>query len=195
MRSTLFASLLLLALVVAPAEAGPRHHCNPPGARSVARDERGRVYYIERNGDEDYYYACLYRTGRTLPLGNNPHSIAETEIAAVDIAMPYVAFTEVEYSSQATGTFLNRLNVRSGRTIEVGTRGEVKRFVATSFGAVVWAQYRGSLDTTEIQKLDADGSALLDEGKRVNAKSLHVSRDGHRAYWRNDGRPKSARLR
>src|SRR3954451_1751889 len=70
MRLAVLGSLLLFALPATPAEAKPRHHCNPPGAKSVTRDEHGRVYHVvgpdpDEYGDTDRYYACLYRSGRT----------------------------------------------------------------------------------------------------------------------------------
>jgi hypothetical protein len=160
----------------------------------VARDERGRVYYITAHHAE-YYYACLYRTGRTRELGHNPHYGGSSAIIGVDIASPYVAFAEESYSSQSTTTVLYRLNVRSGRTAHLHKRGELKRFLATDFGAVVWAQYRPRLGTTEIEKLDRDGAKTLDSGTEISARTLHLSHGGHRAHWRRDGLSISAPLR
>jgi hypothetical protein len=192
MRLIVAAVLLATVPLTAAALAKPRHHCNPPGAKSVARDEHGRVYYVQRNG-YDYYYACLYSTGRTRPVGHNPHNY-DYDIVRVDVASPYVAFTEILRSSQVETTMLSRLDLRSGRTIDLEPRGEVRRFFATGFGAVVWAQYRASVPTMEIKGFDRDGGATLDSGVDIPARSLHLSRSGRRAYWDNAGRTMSAPL-
>jgi hypothetical protein len=191
MRLSVLASLLLLfALPGTPADA-KKHHCNPPGAKSVARDERGRVYYIDRDGLQ-YYYACLYRTGRTRPVGDNPHDI-DLDIVAVRLASPYVAFKQFYRSSQGTATDLSRLDMRTGRTVNLEPLDGIRRFVVTSFGAVVWIHPADG--EVEVKKIDSDGRATLDQGTNVPGRSLQLSEDGHRVRWRTDGQPKSARLR
>jgi hypothetical protein len=187
----LASSLLLFALPGTTAEA-KRHHCNPPGAKSVARDERGRVYYVSRNDFDYYYYACFYRTGRTRPVGDNPHDI-DLEIEAVRLATPYVAFKQFYRSSQSQATDLSRLDMRTGRRVVVEPSGGTRRFIATSFGAVVWIRTADS--GVEVKKVDSDGPATLDQGTNVPGRSLRLSRNGHRVYWRNGGIRKSARLR
>jgi hypothetical protein len=206
MRLALLALLTLCAVSPAPAEAR-RHHCNPPGAKSVTRDEHGRVYHAVRHhgryNDVDDYYTCLYRTGRTHHLGTD---FADA-IDRVRIASPYVAWAEAESNSQIQGEALVRMDMRSGRTKRLddffsggccpGEATTLRRFLVTRFGAVVWARYdRYYSDVTaEIKKIDADGRKTLDTGTDIPAHTLDLSRDGHRVHWRNEGRPKSARLR
>lgn len=110
----------------------------------------------------------------------------------------FVAATWFTDSSQGSATILERLDLRNGRSRELDivyedqTRSEqIRRFLVTSFGAVIWARYS---NTGEIRKFDAGGLATLDYGDIV-ARSLRLNRTGHRAYWRNSDVPHSARLR
>jgi hypothetical protein len=206
MRLALFASLLLFAVSGTPAVA-KRHHCNPPGAKSVTRDEHGRVYHVVRPDGRyhefDRYYTCLYRTGRTHRLGTD---LADG-IDRVRLASPFVAWAEGQSSSQVQGESLIRMDMRSGRTTDLdgffsggccpGEAATLRRFLVTRFGAVVWAhddRYYSDV-TAQIRKIDADGRKTLDTGTSIPAHTLRLSRNGHRAHWRNDGEPRSARLR
>jgi hypothetical protein len=208
MRHALLVSLLLFVLPAAPAEAN-RHHCNPPGAKSVTRDERGRVYRVAsdnyRDKGYDRYYTCLYRTGRTRWLGSD--LLFPDDVGRVRIASPYVAWAEDQSNSEAQGQVLHRMDMWSGRRTDLdgffsgesepGQTATLRRFLVTRFGAVVWARYEQDYSTVtgEIRKIDENGRQTLDTGADIPAHTLHLSRSGHRAFWQNDGRQKSARLR
>src|SRR3954454_6713527 len=178
------AAVVAAAAAPAPAATAPHHDCTPPGAKSVARDERGRVYYIERDGLQ-YYYACIYATGRTRPVGDNPHD-SDLDIVALRLASPYVAFKQFYRSSQGDASDRRPLNIRTGRKLVLEEFGGIRRFLVTSFGAIVWVHSR-DVGGVEIKKIDRGGRATLDHGTSIPGRSLHLSHSGHRVFWKTDG--------
>src|SRR3954465_5452106 len=138
----------MLCLSASDAEA-KRHSCAPRGSKVLTSDKRGRVFWLKKPDGYRSVFGCLYRTGVKHALGDNPHGY-DNHIGRVRLASPYVAFMESSISSQAQGEILRGLDLRSGRTVELGSvfNGNccsdyetVRRFLVTSFGAVVWAHY------------------------------------------------------
>jgi DNA-directed RNA polymerase subunit N (RpoN/RPB10) len=152
------------------------------------------------------FYACLYRTGRRRPVGDNPHDVYN-EIRGVKIASPYVAYVARWTSSQTVDDFLVRLDVRTGRDRQLdqiavwryccSVLEQLRRFLVTPFGAVVWARYRedNPRPMGEIRKIDHAGVGTLDRGREIPAHTLRLNRTGHRVYWENAGKQRKARLR
>jgi hypothetical protein len=198
--------IFLLAFVALTPAAAQRHTCVLKGAKTAVSDKHARVFYVQKRDDVRFYYACLYRTGRMWALGSNPHYYGN-QIGRVRLASPYVAFAEASISSQAQGEILNRLDLRSGRTVDLDgffmgnccEFGEtLLRFLVTRSGAVVWLRHVA--DTTQpgqrtVWKFDKGGKASLDSGQYIPARSLRLNSSGHRIYWENDGAQRSARLR
>jgi hypothetical protein len=165
--------------------------CWPKGSMTETRDARGRVYSFKRYGP---YHVCLYRTGRTRRVGT-----FDDEVLHVELASPFVAYSVREDSSQGSADVLNRLDLRTGKVdiLDYTDAGQMRRFLVTSSGAVVWARYRYTpgLPIGEIRKIDVAGEATLDSGMDIHASSLHLNSSGHRAFWTNAGEERSARLR
>lgn len=200
MRRLLAAVPLLIACCIpaGAADAAKRHSCSPAGSRTVVSDRLGRVYVVSPDA-QPAYYGCLYRIGRRTALESNADDIGRIKMAG-----RYVAYSWDVASSQGSATVLERIDLRSGRRVELDslltgryTSEQVRRFLVTSFGAVVWARYADDdpLPTGEIRKIDAEGRETLDSGMDIHAHTLRLSRTGHRVYWRNAGEQKSARLR
>jgi hypothetical protein len=202
------ATLSLLLVLTAPvlahgAGAAAKKHgkCSMPGSKTLAADSRGRVFAKYNSDEEQYVYACLYRSGRRFPIGQNPHD----DFVSIDLlalASPFVAYGETWRSSHGSYESVERLDLRSGRirllaeSSTEGGDGGVDQLVATQRGAAAWLVYvEDASAVLRVEKLDAAGHAVLDPGPGVEAGSLAVTRSGRRVYWSNGGQPRSAALR
>lgn len=199
-------SLLLLltaAVLPQPVAAAAKKHgkCALRGSKTLAADAGGRVFARSDAYEQQYVYACLYRSGRRFPIGDNPHDDL-VSIDLVALASPFVAYGETWRSSQGSYETLERLDLRSGRILALtqstteGGDGGIDQVVATHRGAVAWIGLSSDAgDVLKVEKRDSSGHAILDPGPGVEAGSLAVTRSGRRLYWSNGGQARSAPLR
>jgi hypothetical protein len=191
--------VILAALCWAPltAEAADRGKCAKRGSKTVTADKRGRVFYVQNRFEERRYYGCLYRIGRRFPIGDNPHDELNT-LERVVLASPFVAYVVASPASGRSNERLDRVDLRTGSFVGVASESDDRlgRHVLTRSGAMAWTTLHYGVNRfQEVEKLDADGEAILDSGPELDPASLALSRASGRVYWMNAGSARSARLR
>jgi hypothetical protein len=207
-RWTKISALLVVTCLALPAlgEAASKSRpmCGPRDAKTVLKDEGGRVYSI-RSGGMRTVYACLYGgTPRRLRLprpepGSGP--FIRESVYDVDLNASWVAYSwEFEgFDSGKTG--VSSLNLKTGRVGRVGwalrqsTRAawttitdlELKRN-----GSVAWiADGRGSgggegpVVEREVGVSDRFGPMILENSLGVSPRSLRLS--GSEVRWLASG--------
>ena len=207
--ATLAGVALAMAGPISPAVA--QTGCEARGSRTEEASRFARVYSVRRVRDNDAvtrrWYACLYRTGRRVALGEvGPAGMFSDRISPVRLAGRYVATAE-EYTA-ATGDALGAVvQVRDLRTRALVSRfqspGDPNTYDVTDLelranGSVAWiariVQGTPATTTYEVRTFSAgeSQSVVVDSGDAIDTRSLAVS--GRTLYWTHGGAPRSTTL-
>jgi hypothetical protein len=174
----------------APAKKKARA-CTERGS-TVARSLQARLY-VRTTGDYDRsLIGCIYRTGRRRVLD----SWYSCGCSVADDTAPRVAalagrFVAVagSYSCGPPGfpcsaPDLYVIDLRSGRTRHVIDGGGTSAVLVKPNGSIAY------LLGSQLIRIDATGTAVLDEGPGIDPKSLAAS--AGRLYWMNGETPRTA---
>ena len=189
----IIAVALAAVLLAAPAAEAKKRHC-PSRGHTLAADARVRVFEIDGR-DEARLYACVHRTGRTRRVPTDGDAFG-----SVRIAYPFVAYVEeTAVSGFGAAEDLERFDLRvaaSDTIVSVGgtTGVGIVDYVLARSGAVAWTAITGGHEVY-VEKHDADGDAVLDQGFDIDGDSLALTRSGRRVYWMRGGAPRTATLR
>jgi hypothetical protein len=194
MRTTIALVLAVALWSPAAAVAAKPGKCAPRGARTVAADAGGRVFYLPGRGT---HFGCLYRWQQPRNLWSE-----DADHSVVQLASPYAAIISYEFGTFGSIGELMVVNLRTGRRhvpAEFST-GEspgdaLLEFHLTHRGALAWLRRDNARGAVSVKSSDRLGVRTLDPGPAVDAGSLAVSDSGRRAYWTNAGEPRSGRLR
>ena len=202
-RLTVCACIALVALVAMPATASAakkRRTCTPKGSKTLAQNERVRVYRKRRGPDVPY--VCAFKTRRSTALPNNEPGVdgySRFALAGKFVAFGYYPACGVCVDE---GNFVEVFDAvrRRGRSIKLDDDddGKVTRVTdieVTGRGAVAWIS-RDQRTATDVfvQKAErgVTTATLLDSGAGVALRSL--ARSGSTLYWTKDGAPRAATL-
>ena len=212
--------ILIAALLVVPAPLAfgaqseqPRHRldrCGQDGGRTLMANRSVRLYFITSPLGNKYVRYCWIRTGRTTDLeataGPPTQFLPELRIAGRYLATASVDFDRKQPIYPGVDLRVAVRDVKRDRCISAfhpdpaysgryddGAPG-VTDLELSSQGAVAWiasgAPNRD--DHFYVQKADASGRAVLDEGPEIDTRSLAIT--GRRIFWMSGGVPKTAVL-
>lgn len=200
-----------LAMTGPVSPAAAQSDCEARGSRTEDASRFARVYSVRRVRDGDTatrrWYACLYRTGRRVALGEvGPAGMFSDRISPVRLAGRYVAYAE-EYTA-ATGDAIGAVvQVRDLRTRTLVSRfqspGDPNTYDVTDLelranGSVAWiariVQGTPATTTYEVRTFAAgeSESEIVDSGAAIETRSLALS--GRTLFWTRDGAPRSTTL-
>ena len=201
-----FAAALAVAIVSAcGAASASRHRCSAASGKLVSQTSTVRLYRVgDPAGTQELrYYICSRSTGRQFRVdGSDPEDYVSKGLAS---AGKYVLFAVIGHAGEDLGTLHPTvLNVTTGGKQVYNTSAEdfstlkLSALAVNAEGSAAWVYEQFPLDAGEgirqrqVQKGDADGSAVLDDGLGIDPASLKL--DGTSLTWTNAGQPKSATL-
>lgn len=206
------AAVATVALAVgAPVTAAAQDRCELKRSKTEEASRYARVYSVRRVQDDAVtrrWYACLYRTGRRIHLGDvGPAGMFSDRISPVRLAGRYVATAE-EYtasSGDALGAVIEVRNLLTGALVHrFQSPGDPNTYDITdlelrSNGSVAWIAriVQGVPATTayEVRTFPTTEShtTIVDAGPAIDPRSLALSRKT--LYWTRDGAPRSTTLK
>ena len=192
-----------LAAGPSPATAATHDRCQLQGSRTQEASRYARVYSVRRVQDDAVtrrWYACLYRTGRRIHLGDvGPAGQFSDRISPVRLAGRHVAFAS-EYTAStgdALGAVIAVRDLRTGAFIRrFQSPGDPNTYDVTDLelrptGSVAWAaRLVGGVPARtshEVRTFDrtAPHSRIVTSGADIAARSLALS--GATLYWTEGG--------
>jgi hypothetical protein len=175
--------------------------CGPSAGETLARDSRARVYALSGS-----VYGCTVSGRHAYRLGSAARTIREGRVGPVALAGIDVAFGLTSYGVDTGSAQVVVRRLSDGRQLHsdpavsrfaaVEAYQSVDAVVVKADGAVAWIAAEQSIvrhaGTTEVQKHDSRGRALLDQSAGIDTRSLRLH--GSRLSWRDGGRTRTATL-
>jgi hypothetical protein len=205
------AAALLLALPAA-ASASCRSKIGP-SAHIVAQTKDAVVY--RRHDDpkiDQTFYGCEFRTGKL----RRVNRFLEQRVGQWKLAGRYLGYT-LSVEEGAESEFVENLHVLDLRTGKERIRHgavdpptgqgdrleDVRSYVLKPNASVAWiAEFRPdpndiatSFQVNKIETSQGDAFKTLDQGETIGPRSIALSDDGKRVYWRHGHAARSSRLR
>jgi hypothetical protein len=184
---------LLLAVAAFPSHAAAAKRCALKNSKTVAQNDRVRVFTRRINDDDIRWYGCLFSRNRRFVLTDVWPGWAE--VVDSDVAGRFVALVEFTSNSHYLYDHVRRFDLRTGASTTLGCSGgdyddpnprsEISHVVVTGRGAVAWEQHvpqQGS-DPRYVVAYDTRGRRIVDPGPLVDPGSLAV--DSGVLTWRN----------
>jgi hypothetical protein len=190
-----------------PATAGSAA-CAAPRSAPIVTTSRARVY--EASGGR--VFACSYRYGRRVLIGPAPDVIELFAPYAVNSR--HVAFLQGYFEGTAAYYDVVEYDLKTGRLRFEEQNGpsddcggdddcgasSVGRLLMKPNGSLAWvACYTNGHGCRHgpyaILRRDRRGPKLLDQGGRIEPRSLRLTRGGRRVVWRKRGELRHATLR
>lgn len=199
------AALAILACSSCGSAAASGDRCAAKGEKLIAQTSTARLYRI---GDpagtrEVRYFICGRSNGHRYRVdGNDSEDYVSKRIATNG---NYVLFALIGHAGEDLGTLHPTvLNVATGHKQAYNTSAEdfstlkLTALAVNAQGAAAWVYEQFPLDAgegirqREVQKGDANGFAVLDQGLGINPASLTLN--GTSLTWTDGGQQRSATL-
>jgi hypothetical protein len=213
LTSSLGAAATVIAFSATQTVASHRSDCLPRGAQTIAADHSVRVYTLRQRHAQLPIgsYACLFRTGKTVPLVKSQPGPGHLPFAALThaaLAGTIVAFAAVQHGVDSGCFSITVLDVPTKRTlisiaqaacyVDAGfvKAGRVSDLVVSARGEIAWISTKGrnGAETFEVRTAAlGNSSTLLDEGAEIASGSLRLTSRGE-VSWINGGRTRYAKL-
>jgi hypothetical protein len=195
--------LVALSAVTVP-EAGAAARCTAPGAKTVLKNARARLFYVRGRGAvKRRFYGCLRGHKPILLTSNvNPKSSEKTHTSNTmfRLAGPFVAWVETAYSDFGVGEFGRSIEVRAleprHRKVsqEVSDYRGVGALALRGDGAVAWIlRTNGSYTEVDAVESTSREPTPLAYARGIAPDRLRV--DTASVFWTQDGAERSAPLR
>ena len=187
--------LVAAASLLLPAAAADarRRHCGPSSAHTEARSPSMRVYTRDDDPTYTYYFACLFRGGKPVEIGqgfDGEGSAPPNYLTQYRFAGRYLAFVDAADGGPVDPAF-------AFKVVDVARRRVVHRFERTgSYGnTVVTFGGRAGLLVTDpeplVEAFDARGRTELDRGDGVR----HLRLRGTSLRWLHGDESRAYQLR
>lgn len=213
-RGRVAAALAALVLLI-PASASASCRSKIGSGAHVVEQTKNAVVYRRHDDPKisQTFYGCELRTGKLRRI----NKFMEQRVGDWKLAGRYLGYT-LWVEEGASADFVQNLHVLDLRTgkerlvhgaVEPPTPAEGDRleqitsYVLKPNASVAWiAEFRPdphevavSRQVNRIETSQSDDFTTLDQGDAIARRSIALSDDGKRVYWRNAGADRSARLR
>jgi hypothetical protein len=206
-------AVVVLALALPAAASASCRSRLGPDAYEVTSNGQAAVFWRPERSTNDVkmrvYYGCYLASSRLARL----HTFRDfdSKVEHLTLVGHQVAFAYLPVDPEDSDSDkIHRHDLRTGRhrTIRVVSRDRdlsgrgayVRTLVLKPNGTVVWvgSYLAGDQEIFQLNTIEAgrrDRRSRLDEGAEIVHKSLALSSNGKRVYWKNAGEVRSAPLR
>lgn len=208
----LVAAVFVAALLALPAAATASCRSEVGhGGRVVAQTRTAVVYRVRDRTpgfEQSIWYGCERRTGKLRRLDRGREFVHVSNIALAGRFVGYSAWEEDPAGLEiAEQVHVDDLRSGDGHRFdaalhyETGVNQRVRSLVLAPRGSTAWIVERGAPGTISslgVHRVEASRDwkrTRLDEGPAIARRSLALSDDSKRIYWRNGHEARSARLR